>query len=134
MSKLWTVIRHNQGLAVSIVLAGILCIWGFGCESKVQSLTRPDHKVTRDELALELGVETALFTTELEKLVAKARLREKELDKQDEFKAAILELGLIAAEGGTINPVGAVVTLAGILGVGAVVDNRRKDLLIKKTK
>ena len=57
-----------------------------------------------------------------------------DLDKQDLFKQKIFELGVVAAQGGTINPVGAGITLLGILGMGAVGDNLKKDSIIKTMK
>jgi hypothetical protein len=38
---------------------------------------------------------------------------------------------MAVAEGGTINPIGVATTALGLLGVGAIVDNRRKDTVIK---
>ncbi len=37
-------------------------------------------------------------------------------------------------EGSSVNPVGVAVSLFGILGIGAVADNRRKDGVIKGLK
>jgi len=54
-----------------------------------------------------------------------------DLDRQDAFKAKLAEIGIAVAQGGTIDPIGAGVTLLGILGLGAVADNRKKDSIIK---
>lgn len=116
-------VRHNQGLATMIVVVGCLAFCTYGCESQVSSIVNPTVKVTRAEAAIEL-----------ETLLAKAELQSAAFDKEDEIKTAIFNIGLVIAEGGTINPVGAVVTLAGLLGIGAVVDNRKKDGLIKGLK
>lgn len=132
--KLKKMVRHNEGMTVCVILACAVCVWCYGCESKAFSLIEPGLQVTRLELTGELEAETARLSAELTTLQAKARLRGEQLDKQDELKAAILEIGLVVAKGGTINPVGAVVSLVGLLGIGAVVDNRKKDGIIKAKK
>lgn len=132
--KIKKVLDHNQGLTISVVLAIGLCVWFFGCDSQVTSLVRPGEKVTRVELQAELDSEKARLSTELKTLKVKAAAKEQELDKQDAIKAQIAEIGLAVVEGGSINPVGVGVSLLGVLGIGAVVDNRRKDTHIKTLK
>ena len=152
MSKVWKWARHNQGLAVALVICAVLITWSFGCASTVPSIVDPEVKVTRAELETEIKIEAArlirdadLQVTKLQTeiasvtsqveldqdtLIALSEQRKRQLDQMDELKAAALEIGLVLAEGGTINPVGAICTIAGILGVGAIADNRRKDGLI----
>ena len=121
--KFKKMIRHNQGLAAGVVLCVLLVTWAYGCQSQTSSIIDPSVKVTRAEAAIELQT-----------LLDKAELQKAEFDKQDEIKGAIFNIALTIAEGGTINPVGAAVTLAGILGIGAVVDNRKKDGIIAGRK
>jgi hypothetical protein len=113
-------VRHYKGT----VIAGILCIvvlfYVGACESQVQSLIVEDAMVNRAELGLEI-----------EGLVKTAELRTLDLDKQDAIKKKIAEVGLVIAAGGTVNPVGVGVSLAGIMGVGLLVDNSKKDSIIK---
>ena len=63
----------------SATIASLVCIgflyWGYGCESKCQSIIDPSVKVTRAELAIEVDT-----------LIAKAKARSDELDRQDEIK------------------------------------------------
>jgi hypothetical protein len=68
---------------------------------------------------------------EVDRLVVDIELAIEDLNKQDLFKQKLFEIGMVAAQGGTINPVGAGVTLLGILGIGAVADNRKKDSIIQ---
>ncbi len=119
IAKIKETLRHNQFLAVGIVIVIALGIYLVGCESSVTS-PLSGKKVTRPLLSAEVELKVA----EIEAAYA-------DLDKQDLFKQKVFELGLAAAQGGTIDPVGAGVTLLGILGIGAVADNRKKDSIIK---
>ncbi|MCP5019602.1 MAG: hypothetical protein GY938_30615 [Ketobacter sp.] len=98
----------------------VLGVYLVGCESTVMSPVNPERKVTRVEL-----------DAELEHMATLAEIAYADLERQDAFKQKLFEIGLVAAQGGTINPVGAGVTLLGILGIGAVADNRKKDSIIK---
>jgi len=156
MQQVWKGVKHNTGLAVAVIFCIMLTLWGFACDSVVASITNPERKITRDELAVEVKQEAArierdasLQVRELqiqidtilskaqvdaEALQAVATAREKQLNTQDNLKGAILNVGLAIAEGGTINPAGVIFTMAGALGLGAIVDNRRKDGLIVDIK
>ena len=57
-----------------------------------------------------------------------------ELDKQDLFKQQLVDLGLVLGTGGSVNPAGLITSAVGLLGLGSVIDNRRKDSLIKMLK
>ena len=94
-----------------------------GCESQVKSPFNPDRDVTRQQLQ-----------NEVDKYVADIELAFTDLDRQDIFKQKLFEFGVVLAQGGTVNPVGAGITLLGILGVGAVADNRKKDSVIRTMK
>ena len=120
INKLKQVIRHNQFLATALVIVICMSIWMIGCESTTQSPLRPETKVTRAELQDEI----AAFATKVDQAVA-------DLDRQDAIKQKLAEIGIAVAQGGTIDPIGAGVTLLGILGLGAVADNRKKDSIIK---
>ena len=91
-----------------------------GCDSSVMSPINPPKKVNRVQL-----------DAEVESLIVDIDLAIEDLNKQDLFKQKLFEIGLAAAQGGTINPVGAGVTLLGILGIGAVATTKKKDSLIK---
>ncbi len=120
IDKIRETLRHNQAVAVAVVICIALGVYLVGCESSVTSPISPPEKVTRVEL-----------TAEVEHLVTQIELAFEDLDKQDLFKQELFKIGLAAAQGGTVDPIGAGVTLLGILGLGAVVDNRRKDSVIK---
>lgn len=116
--KKW--LSHNQALVASIVVCIILVVVAFGCKVTTENPFNPQQKVTRDQL-----------TVEAENYAAKLKLAYADLDQKDAIVKAILEAGLAYAQGGGVNPLGVASTMMGILGLGAVVDNRRKDAVIK---
>lgn len=113
-------LRHNQFLMLSIIIMIILGAWLIGCESTTQSPFNPDKKVTRAQLQ-----------NEWDKYAKDVELAVADLDKQDLFKQKLTQIGIAFAQGGTIDPLGAGITLLSILGLGAVADNRKKDSIIK---
>jgi len=131
IEKIKKILSHNQGLTVAIIIVASLLVWINGCESQVTSIVQPDKMVTRNELNVEISSEAARLELELEKLTQVAAYKMQELDKQDEIKNWIGELGALAASGGEINPAGLAVSLLALLGFGAAVDNRIKDKVIK---
>lgn len=131
MKNLARWIRHNQGEFVAIIICVGLLVWTFGCQSKVTSLVDPSRKVTAEELNLELEAESRRLEAELEQLLAQADLKYLDLARQDAIKQKLLDFALLAGEAGTLNPSGLVGLLVGVLGIGAVMDNRIKDKVIK---
>ena len=123
IEKIKETLRHNQALAIAVVIVICLGVWLIGCESSVTSPINPPKKVNRLQL-----------DAEIDRLVVDIDTAIEDLNKQDLFKQKIFEIGLAAAQGGTVDPIGAGVTLLGILGIGAVADNRKKDSIIKTLK
>ena len=120
LEKIKEGLRHNQFLAVALVVVIAMTVWLVGCQSETNSILTPDEQVNRAELNMEIKV----FKSKVEEAI-------KDLDQQDAFKQELFNIGIVMAKGGTIDPVGAGITLLGILGIGSVVDNRRKDAVIK---
>jgi len=120
-----TLVRHNKGMAIAIVTFVLFVGWAYGMASKVPSIMHPDRKVTRPELQAEL-------TSEVQRLKALAEARSQELDRQDKIKQDIVSIGLMVAEGGAVNPMGLVGYALGLFGLGATIDNKLKDTVIKK--
>jgi len=130
--KKW--LDHNTFLACAIVVCVVLVLYAVGCEPQVASLTDPAVKVNRAELQAELDTEVNKLQARIDELQTKAELKNQELDKIAEMQNKLLEIGTVVAQGGTIDPVGAGLSLLGILGIGAVADNRKKDAVIKTLK
>lgn len=127
---MWKTITHNQGLITAAVITMGLLVWSYGCESKVQSLVGK-QQVTRPQLALELNEQAKMIEAQLDNLNKQAAERFEQLDNKDAIKAKVFDAVAIATTTGGFNTTG-LLTLAGsILGLGAVVDNRIKDKVIK---
>lgn len=123
MQKLWTIIRHNQALVVGMILALAVAIWAYGCQSSVVSILDPPAKVTRPELQLEL-----------DSMLELAKIRFAALDRKDKIKDTFFNAAIQYSAEGSINPIAFALTLGNLLGLSAVIDNRRKDVLIKTLK
>jgi len=105
-----------------IVAAILLLLYAYGCEPRTASLISASEKVTRAELITEID----LLEYKLEKGIA-------DLDRQERIRDIIFQQGLIAAQTGTVNPVGIITALMSILGVGAVADDIKLRKKIKTT-
>jgi len=124
MSKILNeLFNHERYETVAVAICAMLLIWFYGCESKIPSILNPLEKVTR-----------AQFELEIDSFYAKAELRLTALDKQDELKRLLFEKSLLIAQGGAVNPIGIVTSLAAILGIGATVDNVRTRKKLKKAE
>lgn len=123
MAKIWAFIRHNSGIVIGCVLAVLVLIWAYGCQSKVVSIVNSPTLVTRAELELEV-----------DHFLKNAEIRFAELDWQDEFKRTVFAIAIEFMQGGQINPVGVAMTIASILGVAALGDNIRKRTYINTLK
>lgn len=123
MKKVWQFVRHNSGMVVGCILSVAVLAWAYGCESKVRSILDPTSSVNR------VGLQA-----EVDHFIALAELKFQDLDKQDEIKKALFDIAITYMQGGQINPLGIVMTLATILGIGAGVDNVRKRTHINTLK
>lgn len=152
MEKIGETIRHNKGQAVAVLLIIGLVIWTIGCESKIGSILDPDREVTRQELELEVEqaaarierettITVAQLNAQIEQILARAeadaealalnaQMKIQQLDRQDAVKQKIAEVAVVVAEGGSVNPIGLAIGCLGIFGIGAVVDNQKKDGLL----
>jgi hypothetical protein len=140
LEKISVIIKHNKNQAVALIVVVFLAVF-MGCDSQVKSMLNPGEKVSRGELEIEKGqivadlqYQIAAINEQMAQSDATFEQKTKQLDKLDAVKQKVAEFGMVALQGGTINPVGAVVALMAIYGVGATVDNRKKDGLIKGAK
>lgn len=123
MTKLWQKLRHNQAIVSTGIIVLAIVFWLYGCEATVRSIREPEKRLNR-----------VMFQSEVDSFVAQAESKFKKLEQQEQLKQTMFNLGIEYAKGGQINPVAVAVTLGSILGLGAVVDNRRKDVVIKTLK
>lgn len=112
--KLKSFIAKNYLIIIGQIVAALVVVWIYGCESKVPSLNGPHIRVTRDQLNLEL-----------EQILAMANIRFEQLDKQDEFKRIIFNNAVVVGSGGTINPLGVITALFALTGIATTADDIR---------
>ncbi len=137
MKKLWNAIEHNRYLVMALVLAALTAVLFTSCAPLTQSIVEPGKMVTSDELEREAITVQADYDQAIDSLeVAKADLAAKYAKRQKIIEIAGA-LGQSAVEG-TVNPAAGLAALLQLatLGAaaGAVVDNRRKDKVIAKSK
>ncbi len=154
---------YNRWTFVSIIVFAIMLaafIGIAGCQSTTAPLFAPTDgsaaaKIDRSEfmrqastadkeLSLKrvaIDAKLAAYNEEVKAFNERVDAGLEDLDRQDEFRAEILNtVSLVAANaaGGTLNPVSlipiGVGLLGGALGLGAAADNRRKDKLITDLK
>ena len=130
--KQWT--RHNQSMVISLILACIFSFWFLGCQSETQSILMPELKVTEGELSIEYSSEIRRIENELLTLKETTELRMQDLHRQDAIKQALFNNAMLIAESGNPNPLGLLSLLGTIFGIGAVIDNRKQDGIIKGMK
>lgn len=123
MEKLWQKIRHNQSIVFSGILVLAVVLWAYGCEPTVRSIQNPNTRLNRAE-----------FQSEVDAYVAQAASKFKRLSQHEELRRKVFAIAIQYIQGGAINPVAVAITCGNILGLGAVIDNRRKDVLIKSQK
>ena len=99
IKKQWTIIF------TALVTVGIV-LFVYGCEPKTPSLIDMNRLINRQELQLEL-----------DQIIGLAQMRMVDLDKQEQFRAVILQNALILVKGQPYNPLGIITAIAGIYGV-----------------
>jgi len=127
-------IDHNRYLSTALVVALLIAVAFAGCQPTTQSVLNPGEKVTAVELQREAAVIKADYKAKLKSLeVAKADL-EQQYELRQQIVGVVGALGQTAAGGGltpTAGIAGAVQLLTLAAAGGALVDNRRKDKIIK---
>lgn len=118
MEQVKKFVSHNQGLVASIVVCAMLLAWS-GCYVKTTS-PFSGEKVTHSELEAEVQM-----------YIVKVKAAYEDIAQQELIRKAILEAGWAVAQGGGVDFLGLGTTLMGIVGLGAVVDNSRKNTVIK---
>lgn len=120
--KLKEFFNHNRYQTVSTFLVAMVLIWTYACQPQVASMQSPGIKVNRAELQMEL-----------EHFIALAEIRFADLQKQNELRQTLFEHTTLWATTGTINPIGVLMSVGTLLGLGAVTDNVRTKIKNKKS-
>lgn len=96
--------RHVSEVGAVLVSVGFV-VFIYGCPVRTTSLLRDDKRIDRQELQLEL-----------DQIIGLAKIRMADLDKQEEFRAIILQNALILVQGQPFNPLGLITAIAAIYG------------------
>ena len=123
MKKLWTFIRHNQGMFIGGAITLCVLVWTYGCESQVTSIVYAPNLVNRGQLQIEV-----------DSFIAQAELKFADLNRQDQIKSTLFNTAITFMQGGSVNPAAVAIVIGNILGLGAVIDNVRKRTLIQTLK
>lgn len=111
-------IKKHISIIVAVFVAGMLCLYQYGCEPTVKSLANENNYVNREELTIELNA-----------LMAKAEVRMIQLNKQDELRNILINNALLLAQGNPTNPLGIVTALAALYGIGTGVVSAKKKVV-----
>lgn len=113
-------LKKHWPVMLAMALGVFMIYFGYGCESRTQSLNTENKQVNREELQMEL-----------ETLMSLAQIRKLDLDKQDRIRTIILDNALILIEGSQVNPLG---IITGILGLyGFTQGTKNVTEVVKKT-
>jgi len=124
IAEIWRSIRHNPYTFFAAAVLIIVILWIFGCQPTTTSPFQPNQKVTRQELQIEFD---AYFK--------RVELANDDLTKKEQLRDLLINQAFVLAESGAVNPVALLTSAFSILGIGSVLDNRRKDRVIEaKTK
>jgi len=123
MTKIFAFLRHNSCMFLSVIACSLAVLYIYSCQSTVVSLVNSPVRISRAQLVLEVDA-----------FLSQAELLFDDLDRQDLVKDTIFNSVLDLASGKAPNPIGIALTLAGILGIGAVGDNIRKRTYINTLK
>ena len=101
---LW--IKKNSSIVITVLITVGFAIYCYGCEPKTTSLINRERLINRQELQLEL-----------DQIIGLAQIRMVDLNKQEEFRAIVLQNALILVQGNPLNPVGLITGFAAIYGL-----------------
>lgn len=122
-TKIKTFIKHNPWIVVVSVIAILIALWLAGCEASGPSPMDPERKITRTELEIEVKT-----------FLARAKFTETSIANKEKLRDLVLRQTFMIAQGGAINYFSLGNSILAILGIGSMLDNRRKDSIIKIKK
>lgn len=120
---MWLWIKEHLTLLLTILITAGMLFYLYACDVKTTSLTTPNKLVNRQELQLEL-----------DQIIGLAQLRMADLDKQEEFRAIILQNALVLVQGQPFNPFGLISAVAAIYGVSQAGRNVTKTVKTVRNK
>ena len=117
MKKLLHFMNENHHYIVAGIILAIACFWTYGCQSQVNSILNPNQLITRAELKIEV-----------EYFMAHAELKALDLDRQDQIKQSLLDLGSTFATTGTLNPTGLLNTAISVAAIAFGLNQRKRRI------
>lgn len=123
--KMTAFLKTHTFLIAALVTGLILFLVLTGCESRVQSILLNTTLTQGAALSTIKMVNRAELASEVAYIASIAETKFADLDRQDEIRAMLINQASIIAAGGTFNFAGILPILAGVMGIGAVVDNRK---------
>jgi len=122
MKTLWNLIKEHPLKFCAIVL-GLIILWlVYGCEPQTSSVIDPTRQVNKYELKAELDLVVTRFENKFQ-----------DIAQQEEFRKALFDTAINMFITGQIDPLGVVMTLASVLGLGALGDDVRLRKKLKLT-
>ena len=137
---------YNRNLLAGLVLAIVMAAVLIGCSITTDSVVTPGETVTAPQLQAEISLTAAEFSkreaalsADVAAFNARAEIAKEDLIQKAERRVEIINMiagfGTMVATGG-VTPsaaIGAAVQLALLgAGTGVVLDNRRKDAIIRE--
>ena len=117
MTKILEFLNDNHHYIIAGIILLIATFWTYGCESQVSGLLNPNQRISRAELAIEIDY-----------VLAQAELKFMDLDKQDQIKQTIIDLGSTFATTGTLNPTGLLNTAISVAAIAFGLNQRKRRL------
>lgn len=115
--KLLKFANDNHHYIIAGIVIAICIFWTYGCESQVNSILSPNQRINRAELQIEVDY-----------FLAHAELKTLDLNRQDEIKQSLLDLGSTFATTGTLNPSGLLNTAVSVAAIAFGLNQRKKRL------
>lgn len=116
------VIKNNWLRIASLIAAGGVLLYVFGCQPTTKSMLDSTQQINRTELQLELEIIQRTFEQRSQDLADKQQLRN-----------LIAQNALLLAEPGGINPLSIITGLLAVYGGGTAVRDTKKAIS-KRTK
>lgn len=117
MKKALKFLNDNHHYIIAGIVIAISIFWAYGCESQVNSILNPNQLITRPELQIEIDY-----------FIAHAELKFMDLDKQDQIKQSLLDLGSTFATTGTLNPTGLLNTAVSVAAIAFGLNQRKRRI------
>lgn len=117
MKKVLRFLNDNHHYIIAAAVIAACTFWTYGCESQVNSILSPNQRINRAELQIEVDY-----------FIAHAELKALDLDRQDQIKQALLDLGSTFATTGTLNPTGLMNTAISVAAIAFGLNQRKKRL------